>query len=93
MALLEVERVFDKGWHNGVIFKIIYADYPKQMYKLSNKDFPHWRKITIKLGHNRPHEKRLETGVGCSPRSGPSALSMPTFCTGEPALLDRQVEN
>ena len=55
MILLDIEKAFDRVWHNGLVFKLIINNFPSYIIKIINA-FLHERKFKVMI-NNRPHHR------------------------------------
>lgn len=61
-ALLDVEKAFDKVWHDGLIYKLIRLGVPKQMVNLI-KSFIYQRTFHVKVGEDKSSIRKIQAGV------------------------------
>ncbi|MFS5355118.1 reverse transcriptase family protein, partial [Streptococcus agalactiae] len=62
MLLLDVERAFDRVWHDGLIFKMVDAGFSKRMCQLMD-NYIRRRNFRVKVGHEKSEGRTPEAGV------------------------------
>ena len=57
--LFDIERAFDRSWHDGIVFKMLEANLPIWMVRFA-KSYLQGRTIRVKLEH---HKSEIRCGV------------------------------
>jgi len=72
-VLLDIEKAFDKVWHDGLIFKLIQTRAPPQLTN-TIKSFLFNRNFHVKVGNNTSSSKAIKAGVSQESNLSPQLL-------------------
>jgi len=61
-TLLDIEKAFDKVWHEGLLFKLLAMQVPHQIVSIINS-FLKDRFFCIKIGDSKSTPRLIRTGV------------------------------
>lgn len=61
-TLIEIEKVFDKAWHDGPIFKLLTTNVPHQLIKIL-RSFLRNQSFQIRVGDKVSMSRSIDTGV------------------------------
>ena len=62
MLLLDIEKAFDRVWKEGLLYKMIHAQYPPHLIKLISNYLTE-RKYHVKIGNATSQVKAVNAGV------------------------------
>lgn len=91
MVLVDVEKAFDRVWHEGVIYKLIQANYPEHIIRLLHS-YLTGRSMTVRVNNTYSSPQDITAGVPQGSVLGPHIYNLyltdiPTFPNSNIALF------
>ncbi|KAL3267337.1 hypothetical protein HHI36_011468 [Cryptolaemus montrouzieri] len=61
-AFLDIEKAFDKVWHEALLYKMKKTRFPKKLTNITRSYLQH-RKFIVRIENARSEEKKIQAGV------------------------------